>query len=758
MRINTLLCVLALLCLQVSVFAQRNCGSMDVLEQQILNDPERSDKLKAIEQHTEDYINSPAKSVNGIITIPVVFHVVYRTSTENISDAQIASQMQVLNDDFRRMNSDVDNTWPQAADTQIEFCLASFDPSGNPTTGITRTYTSVISFGNNDSVKSSTTGGVNPWPTSDYLNVWVCNIGGGILGYAQFPGGNPATDGVVNDYRYTGTIGTATAPFDLGRTLTHEVGHYLNLRHIWGDGNCNVDDFVSDTPVSDAANYSCALGHSSCGSDDMVQNYMDYSNDACMNLFTNGQKDRMRALFDTGGARASLLASSACGAVPPTSTCSDGILNGQETGLDCGGPDCAPCPCLGTLVTVSITLDNYQQETSWSIIDANGLTVAFIDYYDPEIYPDGTTVDTEVCLPAGCYDFQIDDTYGDGICCGYGNGSYVVTREGAILASGGEFAHSETTNFCLGGAGPTATCDDGILNGNEIGVDCGGPDCAPCDTGDCQTLTIDANNFDIGWGIWNDGGSDCRRSSYDAAYANSGNYCIRLRDNTSSSVMTTDNLNLANFEEVTVDFSYIGRSMENGEDFWLQISTNGGSSYQTLTSYTQGTDFMNLIRENETVVIPGPFSNTTRFRFRCDASGNSDWIYIDDVTIFGCANNSRVGSDPFPILEVETIEVENTQINETDILDFIETGISEVNLFPNPTKDNLNVAYQIGEAAEVYMTVVDLSGKVILQQASQVEAGAQQIELNVSNLNAGIYLLQIVTKDSRIIEKFVVTE
>ena len=268
-----------------SLNAQRNCGSMDVLQEQLENDPKRQSKINTIEKATQSFIDNPSKNVNGTITIPVVVHVVYNGSTQNISDAQINSQIQILNEDFRRLNSDADNTWPQAADAEIEFCMASVDPNGNSTSGITRTSTNVNGFGTNDAVKFNSSGGKDAWPAGDYLNIWVCNIGGGILGYAQFPGGNPATDGVVNDYRYFGDIGTATAPFNLGRTMTHEVGHYLNLRHIWGDGNCNVDDFVSDTPTSDNPNYGCASSHSSCGSTDMVQNYMDYSDDACMNLY-----------------------------------------------------------------------------------------------------------------------------------------------------------------------------------------------------------------------------------------------------------------------------------------------------------------------------------------------------------------------------------------------------------------------------------------------------------------------------------------
>ena len=301
----------------VASYAQqkRTCHSMENLEYRKKMDPSLQHRMDEIESFTQQKIlqkQSYQQRVDGdIITIPVVVHVLYTNTTNNISDAQIASQMQVLNEDFRRTNPDADNTWSQAADTEIEFELATIDPNGNVTTGITRTQVSTSTWLTNDSMKSSGSGGVNPWDTSEYLNMWIVDNltttqGGTILGYAQFPGGSASTDGVVMADQFFGTIGTASAPFDGGRTTTHEVGHFLNLRHIWGDGACGVDDFVADTPASDAANYGCTTGHTSCGSVDMVQNYMDYSDDSCMNLFTSGQKDRMRTVLEVGGSRRSL--------------------------------------------------------------------------------------------------------------------------------------------------------------------------------------------------------------------------------------------------------------------------------------------------------------------------------------------------------------------------------------------------------------------------------------------------------------------
>ncbi|MFH1320191.1 MAG: gliding motility-associated C-terminal domain-containing protein [Bacteroidota bacterium] len=226
--------------------------------------------------------------------------------------------MDVLNEDFRRLNADTVNTdsdWlGVAADCDVEFCLAVRDPGGNPTTGITRTASSHGAFTTNNDVKYDSQGGKNAWPRDDYLNFWICNFSGGLLGYAQFPGGPAATDGVVCLYTSIGKPpdNPNPGPYNLGRTATHEVGHWVNLRHIWGDAPCGTDDFIGDTPESDAANYSCPKGHVSCGTKDMVENYMDYTDDDCMNIYTQGQTTRMRAIFNSGGSREPLLSSLGC--------------------------------------------------------------------------------------------------------------------------------------------------------------------------------------------------------------------------------------------------------------------------------------------------------------------------------------------------------------------------------------------------------------------------------------------------------------
>ena len=288
--------------------AQNRCGTEAHTLELIDKYPDYAKARAKVNTETANWIsNHPNYKAKIIITIPVVVHVVWNTTSENISDAQIFSQINVLNKDFRRTNIDVINTpsvWQGiAADCEIEFCLASTDPNGNATTGITRTQTTHASFSMNDDVKSTSNGGIDAWDNNNYLNIWVCNLddASGAIGYATYPSSwISTTDGVVIRYKSFGTTGAAQSPYHRGRTTTHEVGHWLNLEHIWGAfGSCG-DDQVSDTPKQEDYNLSCPsfpLHPNACSTTnangDMFMNYMDYTNDACMNLFTAGQKTRM---------------------------------------------------------------------------------------------------------------------------------------------------------------------------------------------------------------------------------------------------------------------------------------------------------------------------------------------------------------------------------------------------------------------------------------------------------------------------------
>ena len=305
--------ILTLLLVASALFihAQERCGTEANTLKLIEKYPNYAKERKKVNAETKNWIaNHPNYQSKTIITIPVVVHVVWKTPEENIDDARIFEQIETLNNDYRRTNIDQINTesaWEDdAADCEIEFCLATIDPNDNPTTGITRTETSTSQFSiSGPAVEDASSGGKEPWDVDNYLNLWVCNLGGGLLGYASQPSNwLSSNDGVVIGYTNFGNSGNSNAPYHKGRTATHEVGHWLNLDHIWGDNNCGDDD-VSDTPTQEEDNYGCpGFPHNpnSCSTTnsngDMFQNYMDYTNDQCMNLFTEKQKERMIAAIN----------------------------------------------------------------------------------------------------------------------------------------------------------------------------------------------------------------------------------------------------------------------------------------------------------------------------------------------------------------------------------------------------------------------------------------------------------------------------
>ncbi len=457
-------------------------------------------------------------------------------------------------------------------------------------------------------------------------------------------------------------------------------------------------------------------------------------------------------------------------------TCTDGIQNGNETGIDCGGPDCAPCNggCSGTEVTVSITLDNYPGETTWNLKNANGVVIVSGGPYGSA----GSTISIVECLPNGCYDFTINDSYGDGICCAYGQGSYTVSSTGTTHASGGQFGSSEVKNFCIGGGpiptctdgvqngnetgidcggpdcpacptctdgiqngnetgvdcgGPAcaacATCSDGIQNGNETGVDCGGPDCAPCGGGGSTVLS--AHYFETGWDGWADGGSDCYRNN-GSAYAFEGNYSIRLRDNSGvASSMSSPQYNLTTYNTVAIQFHFYPVSMETGES--LLVRYYNGSVWTTIATYVSGTDFNNNIFYTSTITLNSGsfnFSTNSQFRFQCDGSTNSDLIYMDAITVTGSTGTNLIESLSNIEAQRNGIALDNSNI---------------VSVRPNPSSDYINIT--IYDEEEVYgeiqsIDVFDMMGRNVI---SHRNIDSEHLRLDVTSLATGAYILRINT-------------
>jgi hypothetical protein len=305
------------------VLAQRNCLSFEYQQQEFDAEPGLRNRVNDIENFIQKKLQ--ANSIAGkphagvIFKIPVVVHILYNNPEENISDEKVFSQLEVLNECFRRLNEDSIQTPASfkslAADCGIEFQLAISDPQRRATTGIIRKYTPVTQWKGDDQMKFSSEAGSDAWDPEQYLNIWVCNLGRA-AGYSSFPGGPAEKDGIVIGYNVFGK--NRKSGYEMGKTAVHETGHWFGLRHIWGDDYCG-DDWVSDTPKQANFTSGCPGGiRLSCNNGpngDMYMNYMDITLDACTNLFTEGQKERMRSYFVAGGPRYKLLSSN--GLQPP---------------------------------------------------------------------------------------------------------------------------------------------------------------------------------------------------------------------------------------------------------------------------------------------------------------------------------------------------------------------------------------------------------------------------------------------------------
>ena len=319
-----LVTLLVVICLSGKGFSQKHCETYKNFQSEMNSNPEFKKSYAAIEEFTKKVSQQPLNNIQSrlttsVIKIPVVVHVLYHFSSEKISDDIVREQIKILNRDFRRKNADTSLTplafRNVAADCEIEFQLATSDPMRYSANGIIKKYTPITQWEANDKMKYDSEMGSDAWDTKSYLNIWVCHLGD-IAGYATVPGSNEKQDGVVIDFNAFGV--TIAEGYGMGRTAVHEMGHWLNLKHIWGDSDCG-DDAVSDTPKQQTYSVECPSGiRISCNNGptgNMYMNYMDLTDDECMNLFTIGQKERMRALFASGGARESLLDSK--GLLPP---------------------------------------------------------------------------------------------------------------------------------------------------------------------------------------------------------------------------------------------------------------------------------------------------------------------------------------------------------------------------------------------------------------------------------------------------------
>lgn len=682
---------------------QRTCASWDKFIELRNSNPKLFEKMQQ-ELERAQTSTRPDNEERAIVTIPVVVHVVYANATQNISDARIQSQIDVLNTDFAGLNSD--STFiptvfkPLFAKTEIRFCLAQRDPSGNATTGILRVPTTTASFSTNDGVKSSTTGGSNAWDRSKYLNLWSCNMSGGILGYAQFPGGAAATDGVVISYQYFGT--TPTGTFNKGRTATHEVGHWLGLYHIWGDdgGACTGSDNIADTPNQADANYGCKTHpYVTCSNvnGDMFMNYMDYGDDRCLVMFSNGQKTAMNNVIN--GARASLKTS-------------DGCLPVNLPALDAS---------IVSIVTLNNTAcgNTIQPVINFKNMGQNAITNAVISYsidggtatsytYSGSI---ASLASTNITLPTS------------GIVA-VGNHNVVIN---IVTINGSADGNSTTVNtqsqaFTINSATGQVIAAQGF-----------------------EAATVPPTGYTIdnpdGATTWAQ--ASVGRNSTKSMYMNFFDY------QTNNEI---DDLNLpfADLTQyngaaaMTFDVAYryySGTTNTTWDTLQVLISTDCGVTwtslykkwYTTLATVTgaQTTAFTptNTQWRNETIdLTPYVSSNKALIKFRAINNYENN-LYLDNINI---ASTSTVGLNNY----------DNEKL--------------QLNLFPNPADNSFNLYFQNNKIENSVISIVNSKGQEVFNKRVVTKTDGNLEVIDIANFNAGVYFVKIQTSEAVGIKRLIV--
>lgn len=711
---------------------QRVCGTMEYLAQQELQDPGLNQRRQQIENQTAAYVLAQKQGQNttqSLITIPVVFHLVYNTSAQNISDAQLQAQLSQLNLDFARMNANASSTpsvWQSiAANTNIQFCLATRDPNGNATTGINRRQTTVSAFSTNDNVKRYTNGGLDAWPASSYLNIWVCNLSGGVLGYAQFPGGSAATDGVVLLYSSIGSVakpGTAS-PYHLGRTGTHEVGHWLNLYHIWGDdgSSCSGSDNVSDTPNQAGENYGCPTypktdGCSASSPGVMFMNYMDYTDDNCMNLFTNGQSARMNALFGTGGSRASLLSSLGCQA-PGTSTCN--VPTGMST---------------NSVTSTSAIL-------SWGSTGAISYSVQY-RVSGSSTWTSASSGSNSLSLsslsPSTSYEWQVSSNCSGNSSAWTTSSTFTTAATASCGTPGGLSVNSITSSSATVSwtavSGASSYTIQYRVNGSSTWTSTTSTTSSKALSGLNSSTTYQVQIMATCSGV---------NGSYSsiASFSTTASACSDVYEsNNSSSAAKTIAAN--------TNISAIISSSTDAD--WFKFTTTSPNTYVKVTLTNLPADY-DIRLYNSSLSQLGISQNggtTSESIIRNTTSAATYYIKVygyNGVYNSGACYTLRVATGSIAFRTLADF------VNNDDML----TKSSSLLVYPNPAQHEVFISLTSAHSSDVKISVIDLLGKVVYSR--QVSAAdAEKLSIDVSNFNKGIYLINLQNAEEQLMRKLII--
>jgi hypothetical protein len=695
----------------------RNCATEEYNKRKMAENPVFAQSYIEWQKKMAKISAEPNKvhGTRSIITIPVVVHILYKNAQENIPMSVVQSQIDVMNEDFRKLNADaasIPAVWqPIAGDFEIEFCLARKKPNGDTTSGVIWKPTTVQAFSiNTDNIKYSAQGGDDIWDRNKYLNIWVGEITSGILGYAQFPGGLAAEDGVVIGTNCFGRInptGILGAPYDLGRTVTHEVGHWLGLKHTWGDdGNaCSGTDNIADTPNQAGQNFGCptfpltdACSPASPGV--MFMNYMDYTDDACMYMFTNGQKAVSRALFDPGGFREPLLTSAAinCNTAPPPPL----LVN--DAGIDAVLPVDSLCD---PQVSPSFVLHN----------DGNIPLTAVVITYN---YDGGASM---------TYSWNGTMQPGD---------SVLINLSPTILTGGN---HTLNINVTGSNGVVDVNATNNLASSSFYIITSGGPgQLLPFIEG-FESGNIGTNGSTI---INPTGGQTWQITTGAAAI---GTHSIMISNLLNSTMGAKDDIVLPTFNftpypnpSMSFDYAYASYSPGASDTLEILVSNCGpvytslgkfyGSTLSTAVPTTAG--FVPSIKQWERRTIdltPYAGSPSVKIAFR-NISGYENNLYLDNINILGFT----VGVEPTKTLK------------------------QLVALYPNPATNELQIGYNAQEGGEFSVKIYDISGRMMDSLSFSANQGKNEWKVDVSDFANGIYIFQLENGTSRSTEKVIINK
>ena len=710
-----------------SISAQNWCGTMAHQQSLLQNQPEKAARLQErMEQFNSLQKENSAKGIknNEHYIIPVVFHIIHEGGAENISLTQIEDQMRILNEDFARLNPDTTNTpaifAQNAGDTNIEFRLAKIDPNGDCTQGVTRTYSS-LTVGARNNVKE-----LIQWDPTRYMNVWVVKTieqfdpdGGIVLGFAQFPNqlfSDPETDGIVIRHDYCGSIETASS--NRGRTLTHEAGHWLNLRHIWGDEDCGNDN-IDDTPTGQEPNYGICTGNfpynvgvcsSSPGqtitqsSGEMFMNYMDYSDDFCMNMFSLGQGERMRSAINTY--RNYLTTNSNLIA---TGTNDDHVL-----------VDCPPIAEFTSNYTFGCEGDGFEFESNFYNAPESSITGYEWTFEGADNTYSNDANPTVTYSQSGTYNVSltvINEAGSNTIT----KSNYVSIASEYAEMTGPYFQNFEVEGFPTYENYPIAnwTITGNITDSWERTTNATSPDLSPIDNGE-NTASFRIRSLDF----------------IDAGETHS---------------LVTPGIDLSNLNppvRAYFDLAYARRSGNTNDLLEIHASDDCGRTWVKRWDRECNEDNDDLSTNGGSNVV-FPFTPT-----------NSHWEQ-QTVNINSYAGRSNVSLKfVFTGFGGNWLYIDNFVVCETGNLFLNEESFSELNIFPNPSKEDATIEFNLFKDSKIEITLSNLHGAILAQESMELKAKLNRIQLKelYASLKAGVYFIKISQNGISATKKVVISE